>query len=248
MSDVLVARDVSFAYDGHPVLHNVSFVVQAGEFVALSGANGAGKSTLLRVILGLTRPASGEVRVLGDQPQRMPQRWRVGYVPQRPVVSEQLPATVSEVVACGRIARRGWWRRPRDDDRAAVRAALDAVGLAERAHARFSALSGGQQQRALIAKAIVNDPEVLVLDEPIAGVDAASQRQFRDALVSRTERGRAVLLVSHELGAVAADLDRIVLLAQAHITFDGSPAELEREGISLGVHRHDLPAWLEDQP
>jgi zinc transport system ATP-binding protein len=244
---VLEAKGISFAYDRAPVLDDVTFTIEAGEFVALAGANGAGKSTLLRIVLGLTPAARGHVAVLGAAPNRLTERWRIGYVPQRPIVSDALPATVTEVVAAGRLARRGWHHRLRPEDAAAVGDALATVELTHAASQRFAELSGGQQQRALIAKAIVNDPELLILDEPIAGVDTASQLRFRDALVSRTARGRAVLLVSHELSAVASVLDRVLLLAHGRIEFDGSPSELEGTGVSLGLHGHDLPAWLENQ-
>jgi zinc transport system ATP-binding protein len=236
---ILRADDVSFAYGPTPVLDRVSFSVRPGTFVALAGGNGAGKSTLLRVVLGLLTPSEGTVTL---------DRSVVGYVPQRPMVSESLPATVAEVVALGRLVRRGWWQRATTADRAAVADALDAVGLADAAARRFTELSGGQQQRVLIAKAMVNDPQLLILDEPIAGVDAESQDRFRDALVSRIERGRAVLLVSHELSAVASALDRVLVLTHGRIAFNGPPSELERAGVSLGLHRHDLPAWLENQP
>jgi zinc transport system ATP-binding protein len=239
MSAVLEVVGVSFGYPRHDVLKDVSFTINPGEFVALTGGNGSGKSTLLRVLLGLLPRSAGEVRLL--------ERHRIGYVPQRPMLSDVLPATVAEIVAAGQLAQRAWWRRPRRSDAAAVTDALAAVGLADRASWRFTDLSGGQQQRVLIAKAIVTDPELLILDEPIAGVDAASQELFRAALVSRIERGRAVLLVSHELSAVATALDRILLLANGHIEFDGPPSGLEHEGVSLGMHRHDLPAWLEDR-
>ena len=247
MTVVLGADGVGFSYGDNRVLDDVTFDVRAGEFVALAGANGAGKSTLLRVILGLLRPERGSVQLLGDAPASMSRRWRIGYVPQRSFTNDTLPATVDEVVAAGRLARRGWWRFADRDDRLAVNDALASVQLEDLRHRRFTELSGGQQQRVLIAKAIVNDPEILILDEPIAGVDVAAQSHFRDALVSRTAKGRAVLLVSHELSAVAGDLDRVVLLRQGTVGFDGPPAGLEREGINLGVHRHDLPAWLEDQ-
>jgi zinc transport system ATP-binding protein len=236
---VLRADDISFAYGDHQVLDHVSFQVERGSFVALAGGNGAGKSTLLRVLLGLLTPATGTVNL---------DRSIVGYVPQRPMVSESLPATVAEVVASGRLARRGWWRRPNADDATAAHEALHAVDLLPSARRRFTELSGGQQQRVLIAKAMVNDPDLLILDEPIAGVDAASQDRFRDALVSRIERGRAVLLVSHELSAVATALDRVLVLAHGRMAFDGPPSELESSGVNLGLHRHDLPAWLENQP
>ena len=248
MSVVLDARDIRFAYGDNRVLDGVTFEVRAGEFVALAGANGAGKSTLLRVLLGLLRPERGMVHLLGESPTAMERRWRVGYVPQRSFTNDSLPATVAEVVGAGRIARRGWWRPPTKEDRVAVDAALASVQLEALRGRRFTELSGGQQQRALIAKAVVNAPEILILDEPIAGVDVAAQDHFRSALVARIAAGRAVLLVSHELSAVASDLDRVVLLRGGRVAFDGPPVELERAGVSLGVHRHDLPKWLEDQP
>lgn len=237
---------VSYAYPRQRVLDCTSFSVGAGEFVALVGPNGSGKSTLLRIALGLLRPQAGRARLFGQPPGALTERWRVGYVPQRPPVSEQLPATVEEVVASGRLARRGWHRRLRRDDWDAVDAALEAVGLGPLRRRLLSELSGGQQQRALIAKALATRPELLILDEPVAGVDAESQRGFRDTLVGLVRgQGAAVLLVSHELSAVADDLDRVLVLQRGKIAFDGTPAELAATGVSLGVHAHDLPVWLE---
>ena len=244
MTDVLLVDDVAFAYGRHQVLDGVSMHVGQGEFVALAGSNGSGKSTLVRVALGLAPPASGEVRVFGEPPAGLHDRWRVGYVPQRPVVVDQLPATVEELVASGCVARRGWRRRPRPEDRRRIERALAVVALEELRDTPIVELSGGQQQRAFIARALAPEPQLLVLDEPIAGVDAESQSRFRDALVTRCrDDGVAVLLVSHELGAVADDLDRLVLLRGGSVVFDGPPAGLE--GVSLGVHHHDLPMWLE---
>jgi zinc transport system ATP-binding protein len=245
MPPVLTADAVTFAYGRTQVLDCVSLTVAAGEFLALAGPNGSGKSTLVRLLLGLLPPASGRISVLGSPPDRLEQRWRIGYVPQRPRLVEQLPATVAEVVATGRLARRGWWRRPSRSDRDAVEAALDAVALGDLGHRRLAELSGGQQQRALIAKGLVSSPDLLILDEPVAGVDAESQRRFRDVLVRLTARGVAVLLVSHELGAVAEDLHRIVLLRGGKVVFDGPPDQLTATGVSLGVHATDLPMWLE---
>jgi zinc transport system ATP-binding protein len=243
---VLVVEGVRFSYGRHPVLDSVSFAVAAGEFVALVGPNGSGKSTLLRVLLGLARPDSGEVRLFGVPPADLRNRWRVGYVPQRSVVGEQLPVTVEEVVASGRVARRGWARRLGEDDRTAVDHALASVGLTDLAGVKLTELSGGQQQRAFIARALVNGPDLLVLDEPVAGVDVESQELFRASLVHMVrEHGAAVLLVSHELSAVADDLDRLVVLRRGGIVFDAPPADLTASGVSLGVHREDLPMWLE---
>ncbi len=247
MAAVLEARDLSFAYGPHPVLTEVSLSVAAGEFVALVGPNGSGKSTLLRLLLGLSEPAGGEVRLFGVAPDELRPRWRLGYVPQRPALAGDLPATVEEVVSAGRLARRGWWRRFTAEDRAQISHALTSVALDDVRQRRVRELSGGQQQRAFIAKAFAGQPELLVLDEPVAGVDAASQRLFRDALVHlRRDHGAAVLLVSHELGAVAEDLDRVIVLRHGRVFFDGPPAELAAAGVSLGVHREDLPLWLEE--
>ncbi len=245
-SPVLVGEGLHFSYGRDPVLAGVDLSVGPGEFVALVGSNGSGKSTLLRLLLGLAPPSAGEVRLFGAPPAKLVNRWRLGYVPQRATVSEHLPATVEEVVAAGCLSRRGWRRGLTPGDRVDVAHALESVALSERAGDRLQELSGGQQQRVLIAKALVSGPELLILDEPVAGVDTESQARFRDALVHLVnEHGSGVLLVSHELGAVADDLDRVLVLRRGTITFDGPPAELMARGVSLGVHRDDLPLWLE---
>ena len=242
---LLQASDVSFSYGRDDVLRDVDLSVRPGEFVALVGPNGSGKSTLLKLLLGSLVPSAGEVRLFGEPPRRVRERWRLGYVPQRPVLASEVPATVQEIVATGRLARRGWWRPLRKEDRDAAHHALESVGLAEFAERPVNELSGGQQQRAFIARAFASEPDLLVLDEPIAGVDAGSQRRFRDSLVHLVaDHGAGVLLVSHELSAVAQDLDRVVVLKRT-VLFDGHPSELTAEGVSLGIHREDLPLWLE---
>ena len=132
------------------------------------------------------------------------------------------------------------------EDRRAVEHAIESVGLGAQADTPLDELSGGQQQRTFIARAFASEPDLLILDEPIAGVDAGAQRRFRDALVHLIrEHGSGVLLVSHELSAVADVLDRVVVLRRS-VVFDGPPAGLAAEGVSLGVHREDLPQWLEE--
>jgi zinc transport system ATP-binding protein len=243
---VLEADGISFSYGADPVLDRVSLQVGPGEFVALVGSNGSGKSTLLRVLLGLLAPTEGQVRLFGARPGDLRERWRLGYVPQRPALARELPATVEEVVAAGRLARRGWWRRFGPDDRDEIEHALASVALLDLRHHRVSELSGGQQQRAFIAKALVCQPELLVLDEPVAGVDAESQLRFRESLTHLVrEHGSAILLVSHELGAVAEDLDRVIVLRHGKVFYDGTPSDLVATGVSLGVHHDDLPLWLE---
>jgi zinc transport system ATP-binding protein len=243
---VLAADDVSFAYGAERVLDHVALEVRAGEFAALAGPNGSGKSTLLKILLGLLPPQTGSVEVFGVAPRDLRDRWRVGYVAQRPRIAPDLPATVEEVVATGRLAKQGWWRPRRRADRDAVDHAIESVALTDHRRKRLHELSGGQQQRALIARALAADPQLLVLDEPIAGVDVESQQRFRDSLVHLVEHhAAAVLLVSHELGAVADDLDHVIVLKR-RVVFDGPPAELAATGVSLGVHRDDLPLWLEE--
>jgi zinc transport system ATP-binding protein len=242
---LLRADGITFGYDHTPVLDDVSIAVAPGEFVALVGPNGSGKSTLLKVLLGAFEPAAGSVELFGEDPAHLRDPWRVGYVPQRPSMGSEVPATVEEIVAAGRLARSGWWRPRTSADRDAVLHALESVDLGGLARKPVNQLSGGQQQRAFIARAFASEPSLLILDEPIAGVDAESQRRFRDALVHLvTEHGAGVLLVSHELSAVAHDVDRVVVLKR-RVLFDGSPAELTAGGVSLGVHREDLPLWLE---
>jgi zinc transport system ATP-binding protein len=243
---VLVADDVSFSSGRAPVIENVTFEVGAGEFVALVGPNGSGKSTLLRVLLGALPPTSGTVRLLGEDPRRLRDRWRIGYVPQRPELDKDLPATVEELVTAGRLARSGWFRRMRAVDREAIDHAIEEVALQEFRHRRVGELSGGQQQRAFIAKALAVEPDLLVADEPVAGVDAESQLRFRESLTHLIgEHHGAVLLVSHDLAAVADDIDRLIVLKQK-VVFDGSPADLAATGVHLGTHADDLPVWLED--
>lgn len=242
---LLEAAHVGFGYNRTPVIEDVSLTVNPGEFVALVGPNGSGKSTLLKVLLGVFAPQAGSVRLFGRSPEDFQERWRLGYVPQRPTLASEVPATVEEIVAAGRLKQRGWWRPSSPADREAVRHALESVGLAEMAGRPINELSGGQQQRAFIARAFASEPSLLVLDEPVAGVDGESQHRFRDSLVHLIhEHGSGVLLVSHELSAVAKDLDRVVVL-KGKVLFDGPPDELAATGVSLGIHREDLPLWLE---
>lgn len=244
---VAALEHVSHAYGGRPVLDDVSLELCGGEFVALVGPNGSGKSTLLRILVGLLTPRAGHVSLFGSDPRRLRDRGRLGFVPQRPGLAGGVHATVEDVVRAGRLARSGWRGRLRPADREAIDRALDAVDLGDLRGAPVEELSGGQQQRAFIARALAGEPELLVLDEPVAGVDAESQRAFSASLDHLVARGGTVLLVSHELGAVADALDRVVVLKR-RVLFDGTPAGLAEQGVSLGIHESDLPLWLEGVP
>ncbi len=242
--EILSAEGVSYALGGVPILEAAGLHLRRGEFVALVGPNGSGKSTFVKILLGLT-PAAGDVRLFGSPPARFHERWRIGYVPQRPQLAGEHVASVEEVVASGRLSRRGWWRHLSGPDREAVEHALESVALLDLRDRRVSELSIGQQQRVFIARAFASEPELLVLDEPVAGVDAESQRRFRESILhSIQDHDAGVLLVSHELGAVAQDLDRVVVLKR-RVLFEGTPEELIASGVSLGVHAEDLPLWLE---
>ncbi|TDC72265.1 metal ABC transporter ATP-binding protein [Micromonospora sp. KC606] len=248
-SPVITVTHGVVGYDGRPVLRDVSLTVTAGEVVAVLGANGSGKSTLIRAALGLVPLAAGSVELFGTPLRRFRQWRRIGYVPQRLGAGGGVPATVREVVASGRLARRGVLRPPGRADREAVDAALRAVGLADRAGDPVATLSGGQQQRTLIARALAGRPELLVLDEPTAGVDAASQEAFAGALHAFVADGGTVLLVAHELGPLRPLISRAVVVHQGDIAHDGAvpePAGHHAEPDHDHVHPHgpDEPAGL----
>ncbi|HEU0129813.1 MAG TPA: metal ABC transporter ATP-binding protein [Mycobacteriales bacterium] len=206
---------------GATVLHDVDFAAGADEFVAVLGANGSGKSTLVRTLLRLHPLAGGTLRVFGVPVRDFADWSRVGYVPQRLTSATGVPATVREVVLSGRTPRVSRWRRLSAADRHAADGAVEAVGLAHRRDAVVATLSGGQQQRVLIARALAGEPDVLVLDEPTAGVDAESQDAFAGTLRLLKERGVGVLLVSHHLGALADLVDRVVVVGDGTIGYDG---------------------------
>ena len=238
---VVAVRHARVAYDGRPVLDDVSLAVDAGEVVAILGANGSGKSTLVRAVLGLVPLSSGSAELFGTPQRRFRQWQRIGYVPQRMGATSGVPATVGEVVAAGRLARRGILRPAGSADRAAVAAALEAVGLADRTRDPVATLSGGQQQRTLIARALAGSPDLLILDEPTAGVDAASQEAFAEALRRFVAGGGSALLVAHELGPLHPLIDRAVVVHHGRIAHDGAvpePAGHHAEPGHDHVHPH----------
>ena len=207
---VLELRGAAFGYGRRPVLHGVDLTVHPGEVLAVRGPNGAGKSTLVRGLLGLTDLLAGEVTLFGEPRGQFRDWHRVGYVPQRSAVGGGVPVTVRELVSSGRLARVGPWRRFREADRCAVDCALDGVGLAGYDRRPVAELSGGQQRRALVARALAGDPELLVLDEPTAGVDADNQRVLAATLAGLAATGTAVVVVVHETGPLASVISRTV--------------------------------------
>jgi zinc transport system ATP-binding protein len=238
---VVSVRNAVVSYGGRPVLRDVSLEVTAGEVVAILGANGSGKSTLVRSLVGLVPLGGGTISLFGI-PQRRFRQWaRIGYVPQRMGAGSGVPATVAEIVASGRLARRGLLRPARAADRAAVLTALRDVGLEDRVGDPVATLSGGQQQRTLIARALAGEPELLILDEPTAGVDAQSQAAFATTLTKFRAAGGTILLVAHELGPLQPLIDRCVVVHDGRIAHAGEvpePAGHHAEPGHDHVHPH----------
>jgi zinc transport system ATP-binding protein len=218
---------VRFGYPaGVEVLRDVELRIERGEFVAVAGPNGGGKTTLVRLLLGLERPLAGRVSLFGEPAHAFSRRHALGYLAQRSTLGTQAPTTVREVVAAGTLARGGLLGPIRRRERAIVDEAIARVGLADRAGSPLRTLSGGQQQRAFIAKALAAEPELLVLDEPTAGVDVEAQEALAVLLARlHDELGTTIIYVSHEFGAVERHVERL-LLVRGTIIFDGPPADL----------------------
>jgi zinc transport system ATP-binding protein len=235
---VVEIRDGSVSLGGRPVLRGIDLTVRQGEVVALLGANGSGKSTLVRTMMGLVPASRGEVHLFGTPLARFRAWHRVGFVPQRVSATSGVPASVWEVVASGRLARRPFLRPLRKADKQAIAEAIEAVGLADRSRDGCGTLSGGQQQRVLIARALAGRPDLFVLDEPTAGVDLQSQEAFADALAGLVEQGATIVLVAHDLGPMAPLVDRTVVMRDGRVAYDGTPVASAHEIEHHHGHHH----------
>ncbi|SEC85340.1 zinc transport system ATP-binding protein [Nocardioides exalbidus] len=235
----VVLDQVSVSIGGRPILRDVDLTVHPGDMVTLLGPNGSGKSTLVRAVTGLLPHARGTVRLFGTPIEDFTDWRRIGFVPQRSSAIGGVPATVREVVTSGRVGRRGLFRPTGAADRRAVENALEVVGLAGRSSYGVSQLSGGQQQRVLIARALAGEPDLLVLDEPTAGVDLPNQRALADALGRLKETGATILLVAHEIGPMAPLIDRSVVMRDGRVAYDGAPLTQELASHTHHPHGHD---------
>ncbi len=212
----------------HAVLEDINLELEAADFLGLIGPNGGGKSTLLKVMLGLIKPDRGEIRIFGLTPEAA--RGRVGYMPQKTMFDQSFPVKVLDVVLMGRYSRTGLFHRYGPEDRTAARRALKAVKMDDRAEREIGALSGGEQQRVFVARSLVSDPELLLLDEPTAGVDSAQQTEFYDLLSHLNhEMGIAIVLVSHDVTAISKYVSKIACLNQ-RLYYHGSK-EITNEDI-----------------
>ncbi len=234
---LLEARDVRVSLQGNPILHGVGLTVQQGEVVALLGGNGSGKSTFVRAVVGAVDTTGGTIDLFGRRADAAA-RLSLGYVPQRLTATGGISATATEVVASGLLGHRRL--RPGRGSGSRVQHALETMGVADLATRDVGTLSGGQQQRVLIARALVREPQLLIMDEPMAGVDLHSQVAFAHALGHLKEDGVGILVVLHELGTLGRHVDRAVVLEEGCITYEGPPP------TDLGVHA--LPGHDHEHP
>ena len=213
----LYTQNIFKQYKKRVVVGGVSVEVSQGEIVGLLGPNGAGKTTLLKTVLGLIKPAAGEVRILGKPYDK--QRNKVAYVPQRGSVDWDFPTNALDVVMMGRYGHLGWFSRPGARERQLAKIALEKVGMADFAERQISQLSGGQQQRVFLARALVQDAEIYFMDEPFAGVDAATEKAIVALLRELRKKGKTVIVVHHDLQTLKEYFDWVMLLNVRRIAF-----------------------------
>jgi manganese/iron transport system ATP-binding protein len=229
-------RNLTTGYRENPVLRDVALVVERGSLVGVVGPNGGGKSTLFKAILGLHKPWAGTVLVNGraGRPGHT-----IGYVPQTETVDWSFPVTVGDVAMMGRYPRLGWLRRPRQRDREVVNQALTQVGILDHRDTQIGQLSGGQRQRVFIARALCQEPSILLLDEPVSGVDAVTQHQIFELLERLCTLGKTVMVASHDLNCVAQRFDRVLLL-NGRVVGYGPPEQVLTQSLLNETFRAHL--------
>ncbi len=228
-ADVWLA-EVSAGYTERPVLERISFAVEPGTLLAVVGPNGAGKSTLLRLIAGLLIPWTGRIEVLGAPPGR--EARRIAYVPQAELVDWDFPVTVHQVVMMGRYPRLGPLRRPGPIDRRAVDDALTRTGMREHAGTQIGSLSGGQRRRVFLARALAAQPDLFLLDEPVTGIDAATQEDLMAILAAEAARGKTVVATTHDLASAAQQFHRVLAINGTVVACGPAGIVLDRDVLA----------------
>ena len=216
-------RGLTAGYERTAVLHDVDFTLRRGEFAGIVGPSGSGKSTLLRIIAGQARRFSGTIET---HPRAGERALRLGYVPQVDAINWDFPLTVGQVVLLGRWREMGWRPWPRRHDRELLEHILERLGIAHLADRQIRALSGGQQQRAFLARALIGDPDLLLLDEPTSGVDIKTRHEIMHLLGELNRAGATILMTTHDLNAVATHLPRLVCVGEGVLVADGPPEEV----------------------
>ncbi|MGY8768574.1 MAG: metal ABC transporter ATP-binding protein [Pirellulales bacterium] len=248
-SDALVpaieVENLTVSYGAVPALLDVSFSIAKGQLVGVIGPNGSGKSTLIKTILGFLKPDIGTVRVLGTPVEKA--RKSVAYVPQRGTVDWDFPITVSEVAMMGRYGHIPWWSwGPSKEDKLIIAEALEMVRMQDLRHRQIGQLSGGQQQRVFMARALAQGAEVLLLDEPFAGVDAATERAILDVLENAKQSGRTLVVVHHDLATAAEYFDALLLLKQRLFAL-GTPDQVLHPELLSEVYEGSVRAFSQLQ-
>lgn len=226
------------------ILNDITFSVNQGEYIALLGPNGGGKSTLVKLILGLYKKSRGEIDIFGV-PQKKFKDWhKIGYVPQNiSLFDDNFPLSVYETVSLGLAAKKSWFSFLSDSDRALIESAIETASIGDLRDKNLSELSGGQRQRVMIARALVSEPEVLILDEPSTGVDISSQRKFYQFLKRlNKEKNLTIIFITHDLGVIADDVSHVLAVNQ-NLLFTGTADEmLNCEAVSevYGTKAHVL--------
>lgn len=206
-------KDVSFSYNDNPILQDITFTVEEGEYLGIIGPNGGGKTTLFKLILGLLKPQNGEIRIFGEPLESFGRKHLIGYVPQRSLSDYYFPATIEEVVRSGRTARLGLFKRPSKDDLKSIDRVMEITDVARLRKRLIGQVSGGERQRVFIARALASDPKILILDEPDVGVDVTAQEKFYAFLEDlNTNFGITILLISHDIDVVAHQAKSILCL------------------------------------
>ena len=234
--EAVVTRNLVCKYEDFTALEGVTIKVHFGEALGIVGPNGSGKSTLLKALCGLISPASGQLCVLGSQPRELPPG-SIAYVPQVEAVDWSFPATVWDVVAMGRFARLKFWQRFGVYDRKAVQDALEAVNMQAFASRRIANLSGGQQQRVFVARAIAQEPQLLLLDEPTTGVDAKTEEALRELVRRLVAGGLPVIMTTHDLDRVGEWFDRLLVLDRKMLAI-GTPEQVAESGTYAAIREH----------
>lgn len=233
----LQIQDLSVAYEGLAVLWHVNADIPQGVIVGVLGPNGAGKSTLLKAAMGLIRPISGRVATHGK---------KIAYIPQRNTVDWDFPITVSEVVAMGAFAKRGVFGRIKPEDKKKIDKAMQDLGLLSLADRQISELSGGQQQKVFLARALVQDADIYLMDEPFAGVDLATEKAIIEMLRSLKKQGKTLVLVHHDLYSVEEYFDWILLLNKTLVAQGATQEVFSQEHLRLAYGEH-LPFFVSKQ-
>jgi zinc transport system ATP-binding protein len=234
---------VSFSYGSEAVVTDATISVEQGDFLGIIGPNGGGKTTLLRLVLGVLKPTSGTVRLLGNTPEKT--RFRAGYVPQETSSNKLFPISVLNVALMGRLAKRGIGRSYTREDREAAMSILEQMKLASLAQRTISELSGGQRQKLLLARALVSHPDIIFLDEPTASIDSTGQNEISEHLNRLNQSGTTIVLVTHNVGAVSKYIKSIACVNKSlHFHSDGTIDEdmlTEAYGCPVDLIAHGLP-------